>query len=342
MLGTTALGPIEKGSIPVKTTEAYADRIRVPLGLPPTASLEERIARLRAIVIEEAATYVDTLPSVRLKASELASFRATLGGDVEEESALQSLLLYKEELPPFIDFLFLLRAEVHAALPAGAPLAQAEVDETVLQILTPWASRYGYAGIRRIVDRDTAAVFTASVQRGELQYDYFFRGQLFEIAAAPGHNIHGHFPHVLQWLYYSWRHDRAHPRATGTNESVARIYRKVPLVEECELFRRLSDTFNSSVQLQLTPGSPPNFPAMAVNYRGFPRAMTDPASVTRLFELVLYNSLDPARPVLLEPMQIMVVRPDREAVLALFQPETADEVREWDERRSRAGIALGK
>jgi hypothetical protein len=202
----------------------------------------------------------------------------------------------------------------------------------VLRVLTPWASKYGYAGIRRITDRDSGDVFTESVRRGELQYDFFFKGQLFEIVAAPGYNIHGHFPHVLQWLYFSWRHDREHPLPGGTNQAMARIYRKIPEVNECELFRRLSDTFNSSVQIMLRPGRPPNFTAMAVNYRGCPGNMTDPASVTRLFELALYTSLDPARPVLLEPVQIMVVRPGPAEVLALYRPETEEEKREWIER----------
>ena len=60
--------------------------------------------------------------------------------------------------------------------------------------------------------------------------------------------------------------------------------------------------------------------------------MTDPASVTRLFELALYTSLDPARPVLLEPVQIMVVRPGPAEVLALYRPETEEEKRQWIER----------
>jgi len=331
MLGTGALGAIEKGCVPVTTTEAYADRVRVPLGLSPEASLEERLARLRAVTLAEAASFVDTLPSVRLKAEELASYQATIAGDEGQESALQSLLRSKEDLRTFVDFLFLIRAEVYAALAPNAALTQAEVDATVLRVLTPWAAGYGYAGIRTIVDRDSGEVFTASVRRGELQYDYFFKGQLFEILAKPGYNIHGHFPHVLQWLYYSWCHDRERPLPGGKNQGMARIYRKVPKVGEGELFRRLSDTFNSHVQLLLRPGHPPNFTAMAVNYRGYPRTMTDPASVTRLFELVFYNSLDPARRVRLEPMQIMVVRPGPEEALALFRPETAEEERQWAE-----------
>ncbi len=342
MMITGALSAIEKGTNPVTTTEAYAGRVRVSLGLSTEASLEERIVRLREIVLAEVATFVDTLPSVRLKDEELASYRAKLGGDLAQESALQSLLLYKEELRTFVDFLFLLRAEVYAELSPRAALTQTEIDETVLRVLTPWAGKYGYTGIRKILDRDTAEVFTASVSRGELQYDYFFKGQLFEVLTAPGYNIHGHFPHVLQWLYYSWGHDREHPVPGGVNQAMARIYRKVPEVLECELFRRLSDTCNSRVQLQLRPGHPPNFTAMAVNYRGFPGTMTDPASVTRLFELVLYNSLDPARPVRLEPTQIMVVRPRPEETLALFRPETAEEERQWVETRSRGWVALGK
>ena len=329
------LGAIEKGAIPVTVTDAYADRVCFPLGLPPEASLEERISRLREIALAEAATFVDTLPSVRLQEAELASYRAKVQGDAEQESALRRLLVYKEELRCFIDFLFGLRAEVYAALAAYPALAQADVDEAVLQALTPLASKYGYAGIRKIIDRDSGEVFTESVRRGELQFDYFFKGQLFEIIATPGYNIHGHFPHVLQWLYFSWRHDREHPVAGGVNQGMARIYRKIPEVTECELFRRLSDTFNSRVQLLLTPGAPPNFTAMAVNYRGFPRTMTDPASVTRLFEIVFYNSLDPARPVRLSATQIMVTRPGPEETLALFRPETEEEERQWVETSKR-------
>jgi len=325
MMDAATLRAIEKGAVAVMTTEAYADRLRVPLASSPEQTAKERIAGLREALLREAETFVETLPSVRLKAVELASYRAKLGGDAALESALDGLLRYKEELQPFIDFLLMIRAEVHARLADRAVLAQAEIDEAVLDVLTPWAAKYGYSGIRKIVDRDPGDVFTDSIRRGELQYDYFFKGQLFEIVAAPGHNIHGHFPHVLQWLFFSWRLDGEHPVRDGVNQAMARIYRKVPEVAECELFRRLSDTFNSSVQLQLRPGQPPNFPAMAVNYRGFPRNVTDPASVTRLFELALYTSLDAARPVLLEPMQIMVVRPGAAEIAALYQPETDEE-----------------
>jgi len=115
---------------------------------------------------------------------------------------------------------------------------------------------------------------------------------------------------------------------------MSRIYRKIPEVTECAMFRRLSDTFNSPVQLALRPGEPPNFTAMAVNYRGFPANVTDPASVTRLFEMALYNSLDAAREVILEPVRIMVVRPSAEEVVALYVPETEEEKRSWGERSS--------
>lgn len=332
MMDAAALGAVEKGAIAVAVTEAYADRVRVPLALSAESTLEARVAQLREAVLRESESFGETLPSVRLKAEELASYRAKLGSDPLLERALDSLLVYKEELRTFVDFLFVIRAEVYAELANHPALPQAEVDEAVLRVLTPWASKYGYAGIRKIIDRDSGDVFTESIRQGELQYDFFFKGQLFEIVAAPGYNIHGHFPHVLQWLYFSWRHDREHPLPGGANPSMARIYRKVPEVSECELFRRLSDTFNSSVQLTLRPGQPPNFTAMSVNYRGCPANMTDPASVTRLFEIALYTSLDPARPVLLDPVQIMVVRPNPEEVLALYQPETEQEKREWIER----------
>ena len=332
MMDAATLGAIEKGAIAVKVTEAYADRVRLPLALSNDTSQEERVAQLREAVLRESETFGETLPSLRLRAEELASYRDKMGSDALLERAIDSLLLYKEELRTFVDFLFVIRAEVYQELADRAVLTQADVDETVLRVLTPWADKYGYAGIRRITDRDSGDVFTESVARGELQYDFFFRGQLFEIVAAPGYNIHGHFPHVLQWLYFSWRHDREHPLPGGTNQAMARIYRKVPEVTECALFRRFSDTFNSSVQLMLQPGQPPNFKAMSVNYRGCPRNMTDPASVTRLFELALYTSLDPARPVLLEPVQIMVVRPEPEEVLALYRPETEQEKRAWTEQ----------
>jgi hypothetical protein len=320
-MDAATLRAIEKGAIAVTTTDAYADRLRGPLAADRAAlPAEGRLAGLRAALLREAETFVDTVPSVRLQPVELASFRAKLGGDAAQESALAGLLEYKEDVATFIDFLLMIRASVYARLAGRAALAQAEVDEAVLDVLTPWAAKYGYAGIRKITDRDPGEVFTDSVRRGELQYDYFFKGQLFEIVAAPGHNIHGHFPHVLQWLFFSWRHDTARPLPDGVNQAMARIYRKVPEVTECELFRRLSDTFNSPVQLQLRPGQPPNFPAMAVNYRGFPRSVTDPASVTRLFELAFYTSLDPAREVVLEPMAIMVVRPGAEEIAALYVP----------------------
>ncbi|MEP7126954.1 MAG: hypothetical protein ABJE95_38840, partial [Byssovorax sp.] len=309
----------------------YSERILVP-GLAAEGTLEERIARLRVAVSREVEGLVEKLPSARLTRGQIASYRATLGGDADQEQALSCLLGYLEEVPPFVDFLFLLRAEVYARLADRAALAQAELDDTVLDVLSPWAGKYGYAGIRKIVDRDPGNVFTDSIRRGELQYDYFFRGQLFETVAAPGYNIHGSFPHVLQWLYLSWRHDREAPVRGGVNQAMSRIYRKIPEVTGCELFRRVSDTFNSPVQLQLVPGQSPNFPAMAVNYRGFPRSLTDPATITRLFELVLYNSLDPARPVPLEPMQVMIVRPQPEEIDALYVPETDDEKRSWSAR----------
>lgn len=337
MMDMAALGAIEKGAIAVTITEAYADRIRVPLALSTDVSLDERVEQLREAVLREVETFGETLPSVRLRAEELASYRAKVGSDALLSCALDGLLVYKEDLRGFVDFLFELRAEVYAELADRPALTQAEVDEAVLRVLTPWAGRYGYAGIRKIADRDTAEVFTESVRRGELQYDFFFKGQLFEIVAEPGFNIHGHFPHVLQWLYFSWRHDREHPVPGGANQAMAQIYRKVPDVEECELFRRFSDTFNSSVQLLLRPGQPPNFTAMSVNYRGCPRNMTDPASVTRLFEIALYTSLDPSRPVLLEPVQVMVVRPKPEEVIALYRPETEEEQRAWLTRAERIG-----
>jgi hypothetical protein len=320
MMDAATLRAIEKGAIAVTTTEAYADRLRGAVGGAPLGTPEERLAGLREAMLREAETYVETFPSVRLKELELASYRAKLGGDAALESALEGLLRYKEELATFVDFLFMIRAQVYARLADRAALAQADVDETVLDVLTPWAAKYGYTGIRKITDRDPGDVFTDSIRRGELQYDYFFKGQLFEIVAAPGHNIHGHFPHVLQWLFFSWRLDSEQPLPEGVNQAMARIYRKVPEVTECELFRRLSDTFNSPVQLQLRPGQPPNFQAMAVNYRGFPRNVTDPATVTRLFELAFYTSLDPAREVILEPMQIMVPRPGAEEIAALYVP----------------------
>jgi hypothetical protein len=329
MMDAVALGAMEKGAIAVTVTEAYADRVRLPLAI---GERDVGVEQLREALLREVETFGETLPSVRLKARELASYRAKIGSDALLMCALDSLLLYKEDLRSFVDFLFVIRAEVYERLVDRAALTQADVDEAVLRVLTPLADRYGYAGIRKIVDRDTAEVFTESVRRGELQYDYFFKGQLFEIVASPGYNIHGHFPHVLQWLYFSWRHDREHPLPGGVNQAMARIYRRVPDVHECELFRRLSDTFNSSVQLALRPGQPPNFKAMAVNYRGCPGNMTDPASVTRLFELALYTSLDPARPVILEPVQIMVMRPGPAEVLALYRPETEEEQRAWEGR----------
>jgi hypothetical protein len=337
MMDAATLRAIEKGAIAVTTTEAYADRLPVPASLSMEGTPAERLAGLREAVLREAATFVDTVPSVRLKPVELASYRAKLGGDPAEEGALLGLLRYKEELEPFIDFLFLIRAEVYSVLGGRAALAQADVDEVVLEVLTPWAGKYGYSGIRKIVDRDPGDVFTDSIRRGELQYDYFFKGQLFEIVAAPGHNIHGHFPHVLQWLYFSWRLDGESPLPEGVNQAMARIYRKVPEVTECELFRRLSDTFNSSVQLALRPGQAPNFPAMAANYRGFPANVTDPATVTRLFEMIFYTSLDAARKVALEPMQIMIVRPGAEEMEALYLPETDEEKQRWASRTS--GVA---
>ena len=341
MMDAATLRAIEKGAIAVSTTEAYADRLPVPAVLATEGTPEERIAGLREALLREADSFVETVPSVRLKEVELASYRAKLGGDAALERALEGLLRYKEELRIFIDFLFLIRAEVYASLADRALLPQAAVDEAVLHVLTPWAAKYGYTGIRKITDRDPGDVFTDSVRQGELQYDYFFKGQLFEVVAAPGHNIHGHFPHVLQWLYFSWRLDGEHPLAEGANQAMARIYRKVPEVTECELFRRLSDTFNSSVQLALRPGQPPNFSAMAVNYRGFPANVTDPASVTRLFEMAFYTSLDAARKVSLEPMQIMVVRPGAEEIRALYLPETDEEKRQWAERSAAVAPAPG-
>ena len=332
MMDAATLRAIEKGAIAVSTTEAYSDRLPVPAALSAGATPEQRLAGLREAILREAAAFVDTVPSVRLKANELASYRAKLGGDPAEESALLGLLRYKEEVESFVDFLFMIRADVYARLADRAVVAQAEVDEAVLQVLTPWAGKYGYTGIRKIVDRDPGDVFTESIRRGELQYDYFFKGQLFEIVAAPGHNIHGHFPHVLQWLYFSWRLDSERPLTEGVNQVMARIYRKVPEVTECELFRRLSDTFNSPVQLSLRAGQAPNFPAMAVNYRGFPASVTDPATVTRLFERVFYTSLDAARKVALEPMQIMIVRPGADEIEALYVAETDDEKQRWEGR----------
>jgi hypothetical protein len=330
MMDAVTLGAIEKGAIAVTVTEAYADRVRVDLAL--SAEQDARVEQLREAVLREAESFGETLPSVRLKEGELASYRAKLGSDPLFTSALESLLVYKEDLRSFVDFLFLIRAQVYAELADRPALTQAEVDDTVLRVLTPWAGKYGYAGIRKIIDRDTGDVFTASVRRGELQYDFFFRGQLIELVVPPGYNIHGHFPHVLQWLYYSWRHDQEHPIPGGTNQSMAQIYRRVPEVTECELFRRFSDTFNGSVQIQLRPGQPPNFKAMAINYRGFPRSLTDPASVTRLFEMAFYTSLDPARPVLLEPVQVMVLRAKPAEVLELYRPETEAETQAWAAR----------
>ncbi len=332
MMDAVMLGALEKGSIAVAVTEAYADRVRVDLAL--SAEQDARVTQLREAVMREAESFGETLPSVRLKEEELASYRDKLGSDPLFASALESLLVYKEDLRGFVDFLFLIRAEVYAELADRPALTQADVDDTVLRVLTPWAGKYGYAGIRKITDRDTGDVFTASVRRGELQYDYFFRGQLIELVVPPGYNIHGHFPHVLQWLYYSWRHDREHPLPGGTNPSMAQIYRRVPEVTECELFRRFSDTFNGSVQIMLRPGQPPNsrrWPSIT----GVSRSLTDPASVTRLFEMAFYTSLDPARPVLLEPVQVMVLRAGPAEVLELYRPETEAEKQAWPTRSAR-------
>src|SRR5512133_3667330 len=116
MMDTAALGAIEKGAIAVTVTEAYADRIRVPLALSPETTQEARVAQLREAVLRESETFGETLPSVRLRAEELASFRDKLGSEAHLESALESLLVYKEELRTFVDFLFVIRAEVYEAL----------------------------------------------------------------------------------------------------------------------------------------------------------------------------------------------------------------------------------
>jgi len=193
MMDTATLQAIEKGAIALATTEAYADRIRVPRILSTEGSAEQRVAGLREAVLREAATFGETLPSLRMSDVELASYRAKMGGDAALESALDGLLRYKEDLTTFVDFLFVLRAEVYAKLADRAPLTQADVDDTVFDLLTARASKYGYAGIRKITDRDLQEVFIESVRQGELQYDYFFRGQLFEVVVAPGHKSTGTF-----------------------------------------------------------------------------------------------------------------------------------------------------
>jgi hypothetical protein len=332
MMDTTTLQAIEDGAIPVMTTEAYAGRLAVSPALSEDGSLEQRIAGLRALMLREAATYGELLPSVRLSEAELSSYRAKMGGDAALEGALDRILVYKEDLTGYVDFLFLLRAEVYRALADRAALAQQDVDDAALEVFSRLALKYGYAGVRKITGRDPGEVFVDSVRRGELQYDHFFRGQLFEVVTEPGYIIHGHFAHVLQWLYYSWRLDGECPVPGGVNQAMAGIYRKIPEVTECAMFRRLSDTFNSPVQLVLRKGEPPNFPAMAVNSRGAPASLSDPGTVTRLFEMAFYTSLDAARPVVLEPMHVMVLRPGPEEILALYVPETEDEKRAWVER----------
>src|SRR5262249_22094796 len=162
-------------------------RIRVPLDAFAGASERERLAALREMVLREVESYPEVLPAVRLRDDELARFRAQLGGDAELEHALARLLVYKEELPAFVDFRFLLRAEVYERVSRASSLTQAAIDDAAHHALGSWAGRYGYAGIRSITDRETADVFLESVSRGELQHDAFFKGQLFEVLSVPGY-----------------------------------------------------------------------------------------------------------------------------------------------------------
>ena len=136
MMDTATLQAIEKGTIAVTTTEAYADRIRVTPAVSMVGSPEERIAGLREALLREIETFVETLPSVRLSEAELASYRAKMGGDAALESALDGVLRYKEDLRTFVDFLFVIRAEVYATLADRAVITQEEVDEAVLDVLT--------------------------------------------------------------------------------------------------------------------------------------------------------------------------------------------------------------
>lgn len=313
------LGALEKGSVPLQTEDRYAHRVHLDLAIGPNAS--ERISALRTAVLRELDTFTEVLPSLRIQPGEIAELRALLGDDPSLQTALDGLLIYKEDVRQLVDFLFVLRAEVYAHLSDRPVLTQAEIDAAVVDAARTRATHHGFTGIRTITDREPGDVFVSSIARGELQYDYFFKNQLFETVAAPGFNIHGHLAHLLQWLFYAWRHEQLHGDDPRAKHAVAQVYRHVPAVQSGDMFRRFSDTLNSSVQLMLREGEPPNFKAIAANYRGFPASVTDPGTVTRLFELTFYQSLDPARPVALEPTLLMVTRPTAEEARALYRPD---------------------
>lgn len=329
------LGALEKGSVPLDAVDRYADRVDIDLAVAPGAGASERLEALRAAVDRELDGFTEVLPSLRIQAAEIDELRGLLAGDPALNRALDGLLIFKDDARALVDFLFVLRAEVYDCLADRATLTQADLDAAVVDVARARAARHGFSGIRTITDREPGDVFVSSIARGELQYDYFFKNQLFETVAAPGFNIHGHLAHLLQWLYYAWRHERAHPDDPNARGAIARVYRHVPAVQSGDMFRRLSDTLNSSVQLMLREGEPPNFKAIAANYRGFPASVTDPGTVTRLFELTFYRSLDPARPVVLEPTLLMVRRPTDDEFRALYRPETDDERRRWADSKER-------